>query len=417
MNDYDYEKLTYERDINGKELEKALNKTKEFIKINKRILVGGMGIDLALRLHASKLYPDDKFPDYDFISPVFHNDAYKISTILSDTHDDIDVINAFHSSTMKVRYKFYEVADITYVPDNIYENIPIICVNGFTIAHPHYQMLDQHRALSIPFENPPNETINGRWKKDIERYSMLNEFYEIKANKLSYNNLKKYIIPKWDYICLSGPTSLQYWCARAVKELNYKPKYKWLESFDDEFSSPFRLHILLDNFEEKYSDLNNKKIFNPILDKIPKRAENSKMVLLNNNGTLRGAFKDKNYYISNLQEVLCYCGTMGVLMNDKRYINMYVEARSLLLHAAKLYPKNESKPYLPTVDTYGKNNVYSGREIAKQIIKNVIFNKKTIVRGNLIPKRAYLNDGEIPKTHYDFIPENSEILNFNGNQV
>ena len=147
----DYETIVYQHDFQKDNMVKALNIVKQFIQNNKRILVGGMAIDIALRSKNSKLYPDNKFPDYDFYSPEFHIDAYKLGTILSKEFDGISVIIAFHVSTMKVRLNFQEVADITYIPKNIYDTIPTITHMNFIVVHPHFQMIDQHRALSLTF--------------------------------------------------------------------------------------------------------------------------------------------------------------------------------------------------------------------------------------------------------------------------
>ena len=63
-----------------------------------------MAIDYAMRLKGSKLYDDDVLPDYDCYSPNHHYDAYKIAELLmSSGLKNITVINANHTSTMRVR--------------------------------------------------------------------------------------------------------------------------------------------------------------------------------------------------------------------------------------------------------------------------------------------------------------------------
>ena len=57
----------------------ALNHVRDFIKKEKRVLYGGMAIDLALRAKSKKLYDDDVVPDYDFYSPDHYVDAYAIA--------------------------------------------------------------------------------------------------------------------------------------------------------------------------------------------------------------------------------------------------------------------------------------------------------------------------------------------------
>jgi hypothetical protein len=191
MNKDNYETLLFENDFQKNIIEDCLNVVKQFILDRQRILVGGMAIDFALRLKGDKLYNDNKLPDYDFWSPEFHKDAYDLADILANKYDKVSAINAQHISTMRVRVNFVVVADITYCPENLYIKTKTLSYNGIRFIHPHYQMIDQHRALSLPYENPPRETIIGkRWKNDIERFEMLYKYYKIVDNEFNYEKEK-----------------------------------------------------------------------------------------------------------------------------------------------------------------------------------------------------------------------------------
>lgn len=180
----EYERQCFIHDFQKKELLEAMEIVRKYIINNKRILVGGMSMDLSLRSKKSYLYETDKIPDYDCYSPEFHLDAYKIGDMITQLGiTGVSVIRGTHVSTMRVRVNFVPVADITYVPLTIYEKIPIIRYHGFLLCHPHYQMIDQHRALSLPFENPPMEVIASRWKKDMERYDVLTDIFPVKLEK------------------------------------------------------------------------------------------------------------------------------------------------------------------------------------------------------------------------------------------
>ena len=99
-----YKTIIFNTDSDKNMVLKALEIVKLFIIKNKRILVGGMSIDLALRKKGKQLYPDNTLPDYDFFSPEFHRDAYNIACELSGAGlNNISVINAYHASTMRVR--------------------------------------------------------------------------------------------------------------------------------------------------------------------------------------------------------------------------------------------------------------------------------------------------------------------------
>ena len=121
-----YEEAAFKRDFQYLDLQKAFDTVVDFLKKKKRILVGGMAIDYSLRTKGSKLYSDNKLPDYDFLSPEFHRDAYEIGSILSRMGiSGVSIVRALHISTMKVRVNFVVIADITYVPKNIYDKIPV----------------------------------------------------------------------------------------------------------------------------------------------------------------------------------------------------------------------------------------------------------------------------------------------------
>ena len=175
-----YTNLVSIRNVIYNDITKALEVVREFIIRKNLILTGGMAIDMALRLKGDSIYTDDQIPDYDFYSTNHTADAYELSSILCKKgFDNISCINAMHLTTMRVRVDFETVADITYCPVSVYRKIPTLNFNGLRIVHPHWQMSDQHSALSLPFTNPGREVIFHRWKKDMERYDKLYKHYPV----------------------------------------------------------------------------------------------------------------------------------------------------------------------------------------------------------------------------------------------
>jgi hypothetical protein len=234
------EKLMFDHDFQKDTILQALEIVKNFVIVKERILVGGMAIDFALRTKGTFLYSNDKLPDYDFVTPEFHKDAYDLANILSAKFDRVNAINALHASTMRVSVNFVVVADITYIPKDLYDKLPTVKYEGSRIIHPHYQMIDQHRALSLPYENPPRETIIGkRWTQDIERYELLNKYYPIKDENSSQEeffgqdqvNLISYTVgyDEWDGICLGGYVGLLFWLTKG-KELGHLYEFSDLGS-------------------------------------------------------------------------------------------------------------------------------------------------------------------------------------------
>jgi hypothetical protein len=175
-----YENIVNTRNITHATIIKALSIVKQFIVKHNLILVGSMAIEGAIRLKGGSLFPIDQLPDYDFYSPYHANHAYELSRILClEKFHNVSCIQATHITTMRVRVDYEVVADITYCPESIYEIVPTLNYDSMRIVHPHFQMIDQHRALSLPFENPGREVIFHRWKKDAQRYDILYGYYPV----------------------------------------------------------------------------------------------------------------------------------------------------------------------------------------------------------------------------------------------
>ncbi len=170
--------LKYKRNRRYGVLDKAFTLAEEFIKTKKLLLVGGMALDFALRLKGTHLYPDNKMPDYDVVTPNFQEIANEFATILcKKSFPGISNIGAMHVTTMKVRVEFEPIMDITYSPPTLYPNIPHLNYKGFIIRHPQHQYMDILHALAYPLDNCPREVIFERLKKDLERAALITQYY------------------------------------------------------------------------------------------------------------------------------------------------------------------------------------------------------------------------------------------------
>lgn len=198
---------------------KALDHVNQFIIKKKLILVGGMSIDFNMRLKGQKLYDDDTLPDYDFYSPDNATHAYELGNELCKAEfPNVDVITAIHTTTMKVRVDGNVVADITYVPKNLFDQIETNEYKGMRIIHPHYIMMDQFRSLAIPYENPPNEVINDRWNKDVDRFNLLNSVYELPFVENKYIASIEMVEAHIPYSVLVDKPMLTGWAALAIHQ-------------------------------------------------------------------------------------------------------------------------------------------------------------------------------------------------------
>jgi hypothetical protein len=172
---------------------RAIVLVREFIQSHKLIIYGGTAVDFALRSQGTALYDDvtASFPDLDFFSPDSARHAYELGEILHNAGvSDVSVIPAYHVQTMRVRTNMISVADLSYVPPNIFKTLPTIEYDGYLVIHPHYQMMSMHIGMSFPFINAPREVFMDRKNKDFERYDMLYEHFPIIAPKVELKRQK-----------------------------------------------------------------------------------------------------------------------------------------------------------------------------------------------------------------------------------
>ena len=168
------------RDVDSPMVDRALELVKNFIKVRQRILYGGQAIDFALRLRGTSIYPDHQRPDYDFYSPDSVGDAYDIAEMLSSKgFPNVVARGAVHAQTMRVAVDFVFIADVSFVPQSVYETLPTVTYSGMKVLHPDYQRIDMHLAFSFPLANPPREDLYHRFAKDIKRFNMFEEFFPL----------------------------------------------------------------------------------------------------------------------------------------------------------------------------------------------------------------------------------------------
>jgi hypothetical protein len=381
-----------------------------------------MGIDFALRDIGSQLYPDNKLPDYDFMSPTFHIDAYTIGEqLVAAGLQGVSVIRAYHISTMKVRVNFVGVADIGYIPQVIYDKIPTITYQGIRIIHPHFQMIDQYRALSLPFENPPLESFMNRWKKDMKRNDLIIEHFPFKQPKISEvvktHNISTNILTN---NCLGGVAALAYWLSFATT-IGYKNTTKLNFNVTNNVAITIPLlplTIITDDYITLLADNHfsgDKKYYNAILDKIPRRIIVGDYEIIDNKGQLLSASKSNNIYISNLQGVMCSLLTTGILYDNKIAMYYYTVARNLLEWACGKYiekPDDTIKLLLPTVETYGKYNWAESYELQREDAAARLQGKQPCCD---TPKNAYPEvNKKINDELYSFQPDKSNLYQFDG---
>jgi hypothetical protein len=453
-----YEIILENRNFYKKDTEAASNLVKNFVLRKKYTLYGGMSIDMALRLKGTQLYPDSALPDYDFYTPTLHLDAYDIAIDLEEKDfKHISAINAAHQSTMRVFVQFQSVADLTYIPDNILKKMPVLKYEGFKIAHPHYQMIDQHKSLSRPYDNPPKENILHRLKKDMTRFDLIIKFYPFseptinltKENKTQQTYDFSLNIIKGE--CLSGFVALGYW----INQYNLM-KLKMIDLRGLKFETRLtKVNTLIVSLPEHcegltiYSDwpksmrnkilkinkINNFKVkyYNSIFGKTSKKIlvesdskghlQNSKFEIYDNQGSQIGAHlinSKFNIRIANLQVLMVEFLTKYIFEEDpisSTNLAAYLICYDIIVEVSSAYALKASDilaRFLPTTEVFGENN---WNDIYKSHRRKFLEKLKVIPRSAFpeVPPRLYPDKNNSIKNALEDL-KNNDYGNFDINK-
>lgn len=396
-------------------IEKSLDEVKNFIIQKKRLLVGGMMIDMALREKGDQLYPDDELPDYDFISPDFHADAYDIGARLNRMGlPNVDCINGMHSATMRVRVNFIPVADITFVPKKVYDKIPFIASGKMRIVHPHYQMMDQHSAINRPFSH---DNVEFRWKKDMARFDMLYQYYPVTPKKIT-DPLKKFELTKKQMKgqCVGGFVGLMLLQEKA-KKLGFKPKMLGSVKVSDGKISGESYDVVLhsDNLWDVMKKFNGKVVwYSEFLEKLPRSVVVDDVKILDNQGRQIGASKSGDYWILGTQGLCLYFMANLIRTKKEQYAHGYVATVELVKWAAA-HQDLDVKEFLPLVEVFGEG------EISDLLVFNlhrmaVLFGD--VPRSSFTPKPVFFRETkEVPSKYYDFDPMSSDLYRYDGEET
>lgn len=406
----DIEYYQFQHNPNRDKIQRAYDIVRQFIISRKRILTGGMAIDYALRAKGSKLYTSDKI-DYDFFSPEFHKDAYALTDIIAGNSKNTSAhaIGAMHITTMRVRYRFMVVADITYIPPDIYAKIPTINYQDIIIVHPCFQIIDQNLSLSRPFENPPLENISGeRLEKDLWRMKLFTDAYDIpeELRKLSgskysppQNKLVKVKIQNIRNQCLSGLAAAAYWLDTLVisdDHIEYQAPNDCVTILTDDYTDTVEYYMSL--LKAANASDQTKKEYKPCLDKLPQRTYFDNFEILDNKGFLTAAVKLDQFYISSIHNVLVYLFTNILLFDRFDLIDTCIAVFN------KLFELLESKKYKLLLTYYGSQNMSHANHLSLEKTKAAAEGKQLNIK---IPPHYYPGPDktEHPEFNIDDAPE------------
>jgi len=149
---------------------KGIRIVEDFLRRKHRVCYGGS----AMNAHLPKKYkfydPDKTIPDYDFFSPDVDGDVEDlVKTLKAEGFTEVDSRPGMHAGTMKVFLNFFGIADISAIPQNLYD---IFEDRAKTINGINFMDIDSLRMMMYLEISRPRGDVE-RWHKVYERILLL----------------------------------------------------------------------------------------------------------------------------------------------------------------------------------------------------------------------------------------------------
>jgi hypothetical protein len=137
----------------------------DFLRAKGLKIYGGTALNAYLP-RKKRIYKPTTLPDYDFFSPTPWLDAVELSNILYHAgYKYTEAKSGIHKGTYKVFVDFWPVADITYLPPDMYKKVTTNKIKGLSMVSPAYLQKTLYTIASKPLEVPvrwPNVAFRQR---------------------------------------------------------------------------------------------------------------------------------------------------------------------------------------------------------------------------------------------------------------
>ena len=176
------------RVIKSESVQKILATVEDFIQRKQLVCYGGTAINNILPEKDQFYNKNIEFPDYDFFSQNALHDAKELTDIYyKKGFNDVVARAGQHHGTYKVFVNYIPVADITQIPEQVFEILKkeSIRVNGILYAPPNFLRMSMYLELSRPAGDI------SRWEKVLKRLTLLNKNYPITSNNCSKINFQR----------------------------------------------------------------------------------------------------------------------------------------------------------------------------------------------------------------------------------
>lgn len=178
---------------NSPEVKRVIGIVENFIRSKKLICYGGTAINNILPKQDQFYNKDVEIPDYDFYSWDALNNAKELVDIfVKEGFVEVEAKSGQHHGTYKVFVNFIPVADISYIPKELFNALKkeAISVAGILYAPPNFLRMGMYLELSRP------DGDVSRWEKVLKRLSLLNRNYPLTAQQCSHIDFQRKLTPE-----------------------------------------------------------------------------------------------------------------------------------------------------------------------------------------------------------------------------
>jgi hypothetical protein len=164
------------RVINSPEVQEMIHILEDFLRKKNLVCYGGQSINEELPEEDRFYNKDVDIPDYDFYSPHALDDAKELADLYyKKGYKECEAKAGQHHGTYKVYVNFIPIADISYMPKELFQVIKseAIRIGGILYAPPNFLKMGMYLELSRPIGD------NTRFEKVFKRLTLLNKAYPL----------------------------------------------------------------------------------------------------------------------------------------------------------------------------------------------------------------------------------------------
>lgn len=182
------DKIQGSKIVNSPEIKKIISIVETFLRTKNCICYGGTAINNILPRHDQFYDKNVEIPDYDFYSFDAMDHAKELVDIyVKEGFTEVEAKSGQHHGTYKVFVDFIPVADISFMPKELFASVrkDAIKIGGIMYAPPNLLRMGMYLELSRPAGDV------SRWEKVLKRLILLNKHYPLKGEQCDKVNFQQ----------------------------------------------------------------------------------------------------------------------------------------------------------------------------------------------------------------------------------